>query len=457
MWVPRGHSSGGTVSGREFSHIKSPSAVLTTPPQKTVFILSRLVSAFKPKVYDPIFIIDCFYTMVRKIAIIGAGPSGLTLANLLQASKQTIDLVIFEKDASPAERFEKGGTLDLHHDTGLAAIRAADLWDSFQGYARYEGQDIIFGDKKSNRVFEDTAREELQRDSERAKPEIDRRRLQEILLKSVPEQWIRWGCNLRSVPKGGTVDFEHGREGPFDLIVGADGAWSKVRPVLTNVQPSYTGISGFEMHILNPARDHPEVSKMIGRGGYFAYGDCKVLAAQRQGDGSIIVYVFAMEAEDYTKNLWEEVGHNGEKLKDILLETLFDDWALEMQAWIRACSPDIVRPWPLYELPVGISWEHKKGFTLIGDSAHLMSPFAGEGVNTAMKDALELAEAITESIKSGSDLDLAVETFEKDMFPRVKAVMELTMTMKTYQLREDAPHGFVEKMKEVRGGREAEG
>jgi 2-polyprenyl-6-methoxyphenol hydroxylase-like FAD-dependent oxidoreductase len=415
-----------------------------------------LLSAFKPKVSHPGFIIECFYTMAPKIAIIGAGPSGLTLANLLRASNQTIDLVVFEKDVSPTERFQKGGTLDLHYDTGLAAIRAANLWESFHKYARYEGQDLIYGDKKANRVFEDLDNEEVERDSEQARPEIDRGRLQEILLRSVPEEWIRWGCHLRSVSTERILNFEHGTEGPFDLIIGADGAWSKVRPVLTNDRPSYAGISGFEMHILNPTQDHPEVSKMIGRGSYFAYSDCKALQAQRQGNGSIMVYGWAMETEDYPNNLWEEVGHDGEKLKDMLLKTLFDDWAPEMQAWIWACSPDTVRPWPMYELPVGISWKHKQGFTLIGDSAHLMSPFAGEGVNTAMKDALELAEAITGSIKSGNGLDLAVEKFEKGMFPRAKSVMEWTMMMKTYQFGEDAPYGFMDKMKEVMAGKKSE-
>ncbi len=389
--------------------------------------------------------------MAPKIAIIGAGPVGLTLASLLRASNATLDLVIFEKDASAADRSAKGGTLDLHDDTGLAALRAADLWEPFQKYARYEGQDMIFADKKANVVFEDLHNEEVDRDAARARPEIDRGRLTEILFKSVPVEWIRWGSSLKSVSSDGIMNFEHGTEGPFDLIVGADGAWSKVRPVLTDVQPSYTGISGFELHILSPAQDHPEVSKMVGRGSYFAYSDCKALQAQRQGNGSIMVYGWQTGAEDYPKNLWEEVSHDGEKLKTILLETLFHDWAPEMQAWIRASSPDTVRPWPLYELPIGISWKHEKGLTLIGDAAHVMSPFAGEGVNSGMKDALELANAITESIKSGSDLDAAVEKFEKAMFRRVKGVMEWTMMLKTYQFREDAPGGLMEKMKEIMG------
>lgn len=392
--------------------------------------------------------------MPPKIAIIGAGPAGLTLASLLRASNQALDVIIFEKDVSAEGRSEKGGTLDLHPDTGLAALRKANQWDSFQKYARYEGQDMIFADKKANHVFEHLHNEDLEPEVALARPEIDRKWLREILMTSLPKEWIRWDCQLKSVSTDGVLYFIHGTEGPFDLVVGADGAWSKARPVLTDVQPSYAGISGFEMHILNPAQDHTEVSKMIGRGSFFAYSDCKALQAQRQGDGGIMVYAWSTNEADYPQKLWDEVAHDDEKLKTTLLETLFQDWAPEMQAWLRACSPGTIRPWTMYDLPVGINWDHKKGLTLIGDSAHLMTPFAGQGVNAAMKDALELSEAIIESIKAGSDLDSAVEGFEKAMFSRVKDVMGYTMMMKTYQFREDAPFGFLEKMKEIMGGEE---
>jgi 2-polyprenyl-6-methoxyphenol hydroxylase-like FAD-dependent oxidoreductase len=394
--------------------------------------------------------------MTPKIAIIGAGPAGLTLASLLRASNKTLDVTVFEKAASAEEIFQKGGTLDLHNDTGLAAIRAAGLWDPFKKYARYEGQDLVLGDKHATRVFESHDNEDVDQDSPRARPEIDRGRLTEILLDSVPGDWIRWCSPLKSVSADGILSFEHGTEGPFDLIVGADGAWSKVRPVITDIRPEYAGISGFGLLIHNPAEDHPDVSKMVGRGSYFTYSDRKALAAQRQGSGDIMVYAWSTESEDYPEKLWKEVAHNGEQLKIALLETLFQDWAPELQSWIRACRSDTVRPWPIYELPVGTTWEHKKGFTLIGDAAHVISPFAGEGVNQAMKDALELVESIVESFEPGANLDTAVKKFEEAMFPRMEGIAEMTITMKTFQFREDAPWGFIEKMKEVMGGPEAE-
>jgi 2-polyprenyl-6-methoxyphenol hydroxylase-like FAD-dependent oxidoreductase len=142
------------------------------------------------------------------------------------------------------------------------------------------------------------------------------------------------GSYLISVSTDGILTFDHGIEDRFDLIVGADGAWSKVRPVLTDIRPSYAGISGFELHILDPAQHHPEVSRMIGRGSYFAYSDCKALQAQRQGDGNVMLYACDTNTEEYPKKLLEEVGYDGEKVKRILLETLFQNWASELQAWL---------------------------------------------------------------------------------------------------------------------------
>ena len=83
----------------------------------------------------------------QKIAIIGAGPAGLTLARLLHVSEVKVDLTIYELDASSTSRPDQGGTLDLHTDTGLAAIRKCDLWDSFMKYARPEGEELIFADR----------------------------------------------------------------------------------------------------------------------------------------------------------------------------------------------------------------------------------------------------------------------------------------------------------------------
>jgi 2-polyprenyl-6-methoxyphenol hydroxylase-like FAD-dependent oxidoreductase len=97
---------------------------------------------------------------------------------------------------------------------------------------------------------------------------------------------------------------------------------------------------------------------------------------------------------------------------------------------------------------VGCKWEHKKGFTLIGDAASLMTPFAGEGVNKAMKDSLELAELIGKSQDPNDDLtlDQAVLLYEQLMFPRAEKIQAMTMNNKQNVFGPDAPIGFLTGM-----------
>jgi len=383
------------------------------------------------------------------IAIIGAGPAGLTLARLLSL-QQNFKVTVFEQDASASSRTTKGGSLDLHGDTGMAALREAGLVEEFLQHARYEGEDLVIADKHGNRHLDMKADVEEVKDLSEARPEIDREVLKAILLESIPPPLIKWGHHLTSVGQDGTLSFAHGAEGPFDLIVGADGAWSRVAQVLTDVRPSFSGIGGFELRIFDPAEMHPKVSDMVGRGSYFAFSDGQGVQAQRQGDGSIIVYIWERMSELFAKNLLASCDGDGGELKGKLKER-FSSWDPSFLDWIDAADSKAIRAWPLYELPVGHQWRHKKGFTLIGDSGHIMTPFAGEGVNAAMKDALDLAGKIGEALKLGSSLDSAVEEYEVAAFTRNQAVQEDTMQNKILFFREDAPAGFLERMQQLMG------
>lgn len=80
-------------------------------------------------------------------------------------------------------------------------------------------------------------------------------------------------------------------------------------------------------------------------------------------------------------------------------------------------------------LPIGLEWKGQPGLTLLGDAAHLMTPFAGVGVNVALADALGLARALVKHVgEEGGDLDLgeAVREYEMAMFVRAKENMEKT-------------------------------
>ncbi|CAF9909298.1 MAG: hypothetical protein HETSPECPRED_008928 [Heterodermia speciosa] len=353
-----------------------------------------------------------------KIAIIGAGPAGMTLALLLL--KDSIPVVIFEGEASTSVR-SQGGTLDLHDDTGLRALKEIGLWDKFQEYARYDGEAMIFADKNLKKyVYMDGATKE----TSRGRPEIDREKLRKILLEALPAGTVRWGCRLRSVDEDLSLHFDHGIEKDFDLVVGADGAWSKVRPLLSKVQPYYTGVAGMQLIVDDAEKQHPDLYKLVNKGSLFAFSDYKGVTAQQMGDGNIYVGTWSRRAKEWSSAYDVK---DPKQVKRMAAEE-YHDWAPELVKFTQVANEDKMIPRSLYMLPVGHRWDHRPGATLIGDSAHLMTPFAGEGVNLAMCDALRLAGAIIDSRKVDKvdAFDQAVKRFEEDMFQRARITAAVT-------------------------------
>jgi len=256
----------------------------------------------------------------------------------------------------------------------------------------------------------------------------------------VPEKYVRWGRHLREVTENGMLRFDGFEkvEGPFDLIVGADGAWSKVRGKLSGAKPVYAGVSGYEMNILEPAKKCPHVDKMVGRGMYFGSSDSMFLNAQRMGNDSLKVRSWFKCPEGEAEETLEKYGKKGTLEKAL---ERYADWAPEMTEFLRQGDLETLRHWTLYELPVGLNWEHKKGFTLVGDAASLATPFSGEGVNKAMTDSMQLAELIKKSQDPEEDLtlDQAVLQFEELMFPRSEKLQVKTITNKQLMFEPGTP------------------
>jgi len=388
------------------------------------------------------------------IAITGAGPVGLTLARLLLQSSisSLVDIMIYEKDASQTSRHSLGGTLDLHPPTGLAAIKKMNLWDEFCKHARFEGEELRMCDLNGTVYFHQT--EAPQVEGFEARPEIDRVKLMQILLESVPDELIRWGKTVKeAVPEDGSdrwkLRFEDGAvEGPFDLVVGADGAWSKVRKAITDVEPSYAGVCGVTGSIdAKSAGDRWEkISGMVGKGNNFSFSYGQSMMAQRMGDGSLKCAFYAKRDLEWIEGLKAEHAGDDDALKRVLLKE-YRDWVDDFKQWIVAAK-DL---WcaPLFELPIGHKFAHQSRITVCGDSAHLMTPFAGEGLNAGMRDSLDLTAAIEKSLTEETDLDEAVKVWEESMFERSAEFMADTMLNKTGMYAEDAPYSFFASMMTV--------
>ncbi len=344
-----------------------------------------------------------------QIAIVGGGPGGLTLARILQT--RGIAATVFEQQHSPDQR-PQGGSLDLHPKAGQYAVSLAGLTEQFRALARYEDQGTRLLDKTGAVLFEEG-------DDDR--PEIDRTELRAMLLNSLDPQVVQWGQRLHSIrPLGDGVHelvFADGRTATFDLVVGADGAWSRVRPILSDVTPTYTGVTIVEMDVDTVDQRHPEIAELVAHGSLSALSDNKGLIAQRNGHGHIRIYVALRVEEGWAASARIDFSQPDAARAELI--SLFSDWDVGLLGLIRSCDDHfVVRP--LFMLPIGHTWNFHAGVTLLGDAAHLMSPFAGQGVNLAMLDAADLAVAISEC----SSLEEAVRGYEQTMLARAKLAAE---------------------------------
>ncbi|MFD0267797.1 FAD-dependent oxidoreductase [Streptomyces sp. NPDC127106] len=346
-------------------------------------------------------------TPTPRIAIIGAGPGGLTCARILQ--RHGIRAAVYDLASGPDDR-NQGGTLDLHEDNGQIALKEAGLVEEFTRLARPEGQEM--------RQFHtaDAAIRFHQRPTEDqfSAPEIDRGQLRDLLLNSLEPGTVRWGHALQSVegPADGPrrLHFADGTVIEADLVIGADGAWSKVRPVLSPATPTYIGINYLEAWFHDVDNQHPEIAELVGHGSAMAADGERCLFAQRNSGGHIRVYIIQSVPADWLA----QVGLNSQDTDGIrtLLLDRFRGWAPSLRRLITDNDgPYLDRP--LHALPVPHTWESDPTVTLLGDAAHLMPPL-GVGVNLAMLDASELALAI-----AGHDtIAEAIRAYEKNMLPR---------------------------------------
>lgn len=223
-------------------------------------------------------------------------------------------------------------------------------------------------------------------------------------------------------------------------MIGADGAWSKVRPLLSDAQPIYLGILFVETHLLEVDARYPETAALIGQGSMFALSDEKGLITHRDGDGRITVYI-ALKTSEHRVTASGIDFRNTEAARQQLLNH-FPDWDNTLRALIAANDTELI-PRPLYALPAGHRWGRIPGVTLLGDAAHLMSPFAGEGVNLAMLDGAELAEAI---LAHPDDVETALASYEAALFSRSEAATAESNSNLSVIFRPDAHQGMLDLM-----------
>ena len=376
---------------------------------------------------------------VISVVIVGAGLGGLVLARILHL--HGVACMIYEADVS-ADARPQGGLLDIHEADGQAALAAAGLTEAFRKITLPGGEATRLLNAHGGVLFEESD------DGGGGRPEVPRGELRRLLIESLPEGMIRWGSKLASVSLLADgrhlLRFADGSVVASGFVVGADGAWSRVRPLVTDATPVYVGVSFVETWLHDVDTRHPATAAAAGQGSLFALAPGQGVFAHREPGGVLHAYVALSRPLDW----FTAVDLNDTAAVRAHIAAEFTGWASALTALITdgETSP-VLRP--LYALPTGLTWPRKPGVTLIGDAAHLAPP-AGEGANLALQDGAELAAAIA---AHPSDAEAALSSYEAALFPRAEAAAVEAHRMLALCLDHRAPAGLVEFFTGVTAGR----
>ncbi|HVX48884.1 MAG TPA: FAD-dependent monooxygenase [Chitinophagaceae bacterium] len=346
----------------------------------------------------------------KRIAVVGGGPAGLALAKLLQLKGAGVK--VYERDADRNVRVQ-GATLDLHEGTGLEAVKRAGLLDEFYKLYRPAASKMRLVDGMLNIAFDDHYFATI---TSETRPEIDRAPLRDMLLSSLQPGTVIWDSHFVYMEKevnGWRLYFKNGSNVYADLVIAADGANSKVRPYLSNVQPVYSGITLIEGNIYDAGKYAPKLFSFAKGGKVMAFDEGQFVGYGTKGDGSIMFVVNFKTPEN-----WLEQSGIDFNNKEKVLEWFKKEFAAWSDEWYEFFTNDAVYfiPRPQYYFPFDQCWETDESLTMIGDAAHRMPPYAGEGANVALQDAFELTDCLT--CGQFADIKTAIAYFEKDMVAR---------------------------------------
>ena len=367
----------------------------------------------------------------KKIAIVGGGPGGLTLARLLQQGGAHVS--VYERDQSRSARVQ-GSALDLHEDSGLAALEAAGLIDVFWANHRPDLDRLRLTDAEGT-VLHDHFR---RMSGVGKRPEIERGPLRDLLLDSLQPNTVQWNSKLESSELQGEqvlLRFAGGQSALADIAVGCDGASSRLRELVTPVRPEYVGVSLVEGLVPEAKQKVPELWSLLGGSALIALGSERTIGMGTKPDGSVLFYAGVKTRGDSARHSFEEASGSGQRVA--WFHAHFEQWSELWDPLFREAASMVWRP--LIVCPPDQHWEPKPNVTLIGDAAHVMPPYAGEGVNMAMLDALVLSRLLL----SKEDFCDAITAYEAEMFARMRPITEDTMMSTEMFYAPDAPDRVV--------------
>ena len=345
-----------------------------------------------------------------KIGVIGAGISGLTFAAAMRRFAPGTQVELYERDLGATSRFQ-GYSLGLKGDAGLPVLKTLGLYDLLAQQA-VTIMNFIFCDQGGQVLLELPATSDEKRLTQRVK----RQALKAALLGAIGDTPIHSGVlatGFRQDDQGVEVQFENGQTASADYLIACDGVASAIRQQMLGDQKRYLGLTTILVdspHLLK----HP-----LLEGGYFMTlgNNGASVFCYRQPDGVHLSYTVHAASES-------EISAQA---PDSLLQRVQHETAAwhppipEIVARIDLASV-VVRGYydkePVRQVRQGRVW-------LIGDAAHPMCPFQGQGANMAMLDGLKLAQFFGELAANPGSAGAKAEELQRDIVTRGrKAVLE---------------------------------
>ncbi len=337
-----------------------------------------------------------------QIIIIGAGIGGLTLANLLRQSNPAICVRIFERDSAAHARTQ-GGTLGLKEQGGLDVLRCLGMDEEIRAVSTSVTQFTILTHQGKHLLTLHGHPHSLR---------VPRAALRDLLLRDI-YQMITFDalCTGYAERQGKlVVRFADGHEETADVVVACDGVKSAIRHQLIGDQPHYLGLSAINGSIATAER-HP----LLAAGPLLVIGEGASLILDQQRDSigwSLTLRTQPKELESLPPSILKE------RVKDSTWQWYSPICELVSSTHIE----DIASIGGFYDKK---PLRHARAGTLVllGDAAHPMSPFRGEGANMAMRDAFSFVD-ILQTAQEGQ-LEQALAHYEHEMLTRTrKAVLE---------------------------------